>query len=243
VAAILVTIMQPAYLPWLGYFDRILASELFVVLDHVRVDLNSRTKFANRNRVRTKEGWSWLTVPLQTKGHALELNKLSINNAQPWQSKHWQTIQHCYGKARHFSDYAAELKSFYERPVENLVQLTKPMTEYFLRALSIGVPVYYSSQLPIAGEKQDLIVNICKHFGATGYLSGPFGRDYLNAEQFERMGIDLQFHDYQHPQYPQCWPGFEPFMAIIDLLFNCGGDAREIFRSPQSISRKAALQS
>jgi hypothetical protein len=224
---VIVTIMQPAYLPWLGYFHRVALSDLFIVLDHVQIDKNSKTGFAHRNKVRTKEGWCWLTVPLKTKGqHAnLFLNKIEIANDQPWAAKHWATIRHCYAGAPHFGQHSPALEQFYARPWERLADLARETTRYQLDAFTIHTPMRFSSEMGVPGAKDELILNLCRAVGASVYVSGPFGRDYLKPEPFNEAGIRVVFHDYRHPTYPQVYPGFQPYMAALDLLLNCGPDS------------------
>jgi hypothetical protein len=219
--------MQPAYLPWLGYFHRVALSELFILLDHVQIDKNSKTGFAHRNKVRTKEGWCWLTVPLKTKGQHgnLFLNKIEIAKDQPWAAKHWATIRHCYASAPYFAPHSPALEQFYSRSWERLADLAREITRYQLDAFAIRTPVRFSSEMGVPGTKDELILNLCRAVGASVYISGPFGRDYLKLGPFDEAGIRVVFHDYQHPTYPQVYPGFQPYMAALDLLMNCGPDS------------------
>jgi hypothetical protein len=232
---VIVSIMQPAYLPWLGYFHRIGVSDLQIVLDHVEIDRNSKTKFANRNKVRTKDGWVWLTVPLKTKGEFgnLQINRLGISDDERWAQKHWQTIRHNYAKAPYFAQHAAFFEGIYNRRWDRLVDITREITAYLLAVFGISTPVRWSSTMDVAGTKDELILNLCRAVGATVYMSGPFGRDYLHEERFQAAGIKVVYHDYVHPTYPQVFPGFEPAMAAIDLLFNCGPKSREILLTGQ----------
>lgn len=227
----IVSIMQPAYLPWLGYFHRILSSDLLIVLDNVQLDTSSKTRFTNRNKVRTREGWTWLTVPLKTKGKygALEINALETDEAARWREKHGRTLSHCYSRADHFAEHSPFFEAFYGKPWHLLNDAMKESTGYLLkRGFALETPCLYSTDLRIEGQKDDLILNLCMAVKATCYLSGPFGRDYLDAGKFRKAGIELRFHDYQHPQYRQAFPGFEPYMSAVDLLFNLGPDARSV---------------
>jgi hypothetical protein len=237
----IVTIMQPAYLPWLGYFHRIALSDLFIVLDHVQIDRNSKTGFAHRNKLRTKEGWAWLTVPLKTKGKhgQLYLNELEIAD-QDFRAKHWGTIRHNYSKAPFFAEHAAALESIYAQPWERLVPLACELMKYQLEALGITTPLRFSSEMAVEGNKDELIVNLCRAAGASAYISGPFGREYLKPEAFAEAGIRLVFHDYVHPTYPQAQGGFEPYMAALDLLLNAGPQSAAILQSG-NIDRAAIL--
>jgi hypothetical protein len=228
----IVSIMQPAYLPWLGYFDRIARSDLHIVLDHVNLDANSKTKFANRNKVRTPDGWGWLTVPLQTKGRhgELFLDQAEIAADSPWRQKHLGALVGNYTRARHFADHREFFTGVYGREWNRLIDLTTVTTEYLHRAFGLACPTVRSSTMGVGGEKDALILNLCRAAGATTYLSGPFGRDYLDPAAFAAAGIELAFHDYTHPQYAQAFPGFEPFMSAVDLLFNHGAASLGLLR-------------
>jgi hypothetical protein len=219
--------MQPAYLPWLGYFDRIYRSDVFIVLDHVQMDQNSKTKFTNRNKIRTSNGWAWLTVPLKTKGKHGEafINQLEIVDDSGWRQKHWGSLANAYARAPYFKDHKPYFESVYQKPWCLLNDVMSDTFNYFMKSLGLTRTILYSSQLNVAGHKDDLILNLCREVKADVYISGPFGRDYLNAGSFREASIELQFHDYAHPTYRQCYQGFEPFMSIVDLLFNHGPES------------------
>ena len=228
----IVSINQPAYLPWLGYFHRIAMSDAHIVLDHVQVEKNS---FANRNKVRTAQGWCWLTVPLRTAGRFgdLAMNQVEIANDRPWREKHWATLRLNYAKAPFFSKHVLFFDDVYRRHWTKLTDLVWLVTEYLLDAFEIRTPIYFSSKLDVVGKKDELLLNLCQRLGADVYLSGPLGRDYLHEEFFRGQGIAVRYDDYDHPTYNQAYPGFEPFMTALDLLFNQGPNSREIMMSAQ----------
>jgi hypothetical protein len=232
----IVSIMQPAYLPWLGYFDRIAISDLHIVLDSVMLERSSKTRFTNRNKIRTPEGWAWLTVPIRTarRGQPL-IQEVEIDNEQPWTGKHWRSLAQTYSKAPFFAEHRAWFEAYYQRSWTCLAPLLRESTEYLLDAFHIGTPRLYSSELKILGQKSDLILSICRYVGAKAYLSGPFGRDYLDHDAFAAAGIELIFHDYSHPVYSQVHPGFEQYMSAIDLLFNHGQTSRVIMTEYKDI--------
>lgn len=219
-----VSIMQPAYLPWLGYFDRLAQSDLHIVLDHVLIDLNSHTKFANRNKIRTQAGWMWLTVPIKTKGlrDQLFLNTIEIVEGNDWARKHWNAIKASYSRAPFFKDHVDFFEDAYARPWKLLHELARHTTSYLSRALGLETKTVSSSTMGIASHKDELILDLCRTVGATTYISGPFGREYLRESLFTEAGIRVKYHDYPHPNYPQVFSGFEPFVSAVDLLFNCG---------------------
>jgi hypothetical protein len=226
----IVSINQPAYLPWLGYFHRIAISDLHIVLDHVQFEKNS---FSNRNKVRTPTGWCWLTVPLKTSGKfgALPLNRVEIAEGARWEVKHRSTLAQNYAKAPFFAAHAPAVEGWYRQSWTRLADLTRETTRYQLDALGIRTPLLFSSQMKVDGAKDELVLNLCKEVGATMYLSGPLGRNYLRPELFTAAGIRVVFQDYVHPTYPQVFPGFELYMAALDLLFNCGPESSQVLGS------------
>ncbi len=223
----LISINQPAYLPWLGYFHRIAISDVHVVLDHVQFEKNS---FANRNKIRTKDGWCWVTVPLLTKGRFgnLALNTIEICNLSRWAEKHWKTIQSCYSRAPYFNDHKSFFEKIYSQNWFLLIDLIKQTTTYLLSALGINTPLIFSSELDVHGSKDELILDICEKTGADTYLSGPLGKNYLREDFFLEKDIKVNYQNYSHPSYEQVFNGFEAYMTVLDLLLNYGTNSRQI---------------
>jgi len=229
----IVSIAQPAYIPWLGYFDRISKSDIHIVLDNVMMDGSSKTKFANRNKIRTPNGWSWLTVPLRAVSRSDEkaISDLEITSGMNWPEKHWKTMQSNYSRSAYYSNYSDYFKSFYQQTWIYLAPMLEESTRFLLQELGIQTQQLKSSKLSPRSKKSDLILELCLIVGATTYLSGPLGRDYLDVDAFEKAGIDLKYHDYIHPSYDQCFDGFVPYMSVVDLLFNHGEKSLEILTS------------
>lgn len=223
----IVSINQPAYLPWLGYFERIAVSDLHIVLDHVQFEKNS---FTNRNKVRTKEGSTWLTVPLSTKGRFgdLAINGLEFAANDPWAKKHWATLRQVYARAPFFARCAPAYEQLYAQAWPSFMPMVRALLEQQLRDLGIETPLRYSSEMNIGGTKSELVLNLCREVGATTYLSGALGKNYLDEASFAAAGIGVRYQDYQHPTYAQCQPGFAPYMCALDLLFNHGPASRDI---------------
>lgn len=225
--------MQPAYIPWLGYFDRISKSDIHIILDDVAMDKSSKTKFTNRNKIRTPNGWSWLTVPLQSVSRSDEkvIYDLKISSDNNWTEKHWKSIRSNYSRSPYYSRYSHFFEKFYGQEWTYLVSMLEESTRYLFQELGIQTQRLKSSELSPQSKKADLILELCTKVGATTYLSGPFGRDYLDEGAFKKAGIELQYHDYDHPRYNQSFDGFEPYMSIVDLLFNHGEKSLEILSS------------
>lgn len=230
----LVSIHQPAYLPWMGYIDKIARSDVFIYLDTVQFQKGS---FQNRNRILTANGPQWLTVPVETKGKLFDvpLKDLPIAAKQNWQRKHAAAIVQAYGKAPEFARLWPELVPYYSQPWDRLSDLCFAMLQTLLRLTGItSTRIIKASEMgTIEGQKGDLVLSLCQAVGATSYLSGSLGRDYVDLDDFATAGIDVRFQDYAHPVYPQKQDGFTPAMGLVDLLFNVPDPGAYFVPGPQ----------
>jgi len=223
----IVSINQPAFIPWLGYFHRIMKSDLHVVLDHVQFEKNSYT---NRNRIKTPNGPHWLTIPLITSGKFgdLAIDKIEIFNDGKWQKKISETIKQFYKRAPYFNTYFNDLESIINQEYKLLNDLLKRTNFFFFEILGITTPLKYSSEMQVEGVKNELVLNICLATGCTHYISGPLGKDYLAEEDFTKKNIRVLYHDFFHPVYKQLYGEFLPNLSVIDLIFNEGNNSGNI---------------
>jgi hypothetical protein len=225
----IVSIMQPAYLPWLGYFDRIAKSDLHIVLDTVQLEHQTKTSFTNRNRILTATGPIWLTVPVRTAGQPdTPIRSIEIATASPWARKHRASLHQAYCRAPYWAEHESFFTHCYEQPFTQLIDVLDLTTTHLLEALRVKTPLVRASTLGVRSTKGDLVVDLCEAVGATRYLSGPFGRNYLDPHRFDRAGIELVYHDYVHPEYSQGRGPFTPYLSAVDLLCWCGPASREI---------------
>jgi hypothetical protein len=227
-----IAIMQPTYLPWMGYFDIMDQVELFVFLDNVQFVKQS---WHVRNRIKTPKGLEWLTVPVMLHGRFGQLmNEAEIRKADFWK-KHTRTIEVNYGRAPYFQDYFYGLLSVFEQgnPWIHLVDLNIKLIEWLSEVLGVKNRSVHSSHLEVAGRRSSLIAAICRSLGATEYLSPIGSAAYLLGEiqEFTNRGIEVFFHNYKHPTYNQLFPPFLPFASVIDLIFNEGPRSMGIIRS------------
>ncbi len=226
---------QPNYLPYAGFFNKVMRADRFLVVDNVQFVKRGTFGWMHRNRIRTDspQGWDWLSVPVLTKGrHAQKVCEAAIDGSVPWARKHWRAIEWNYRKARFFGDYAADFQALYERPWKWFCDLSCAFIEMLMRQLGIPGGFERTSALGIAGESTGLVVAMCRATGADTYLSGVHGADYLDPAEFERNGLRLVFQEFAGPVYPQCRPGdFVPNLSVIDLLFNCGPESGRMLKS------------
>jgi hypothetical protein len=216
-----VAIHQPQYLPWLPYFTKIKESDVFILLDTVDFQKNG---LQNRNQIKTAKGAHWLTVPVQQK-LGQKIRDVKINNSDPWLRKHWQTIKQCYSKAASFNVYEKELEGLYAEEWSSLNELNIVIISMIMRWMNIRTPIVRSSQMKATGTASDLVVNLCLEAGATHYLSGIGGKNYLQPDAFRNVGIEIVYQPAVLPKlYPQLAPkaGFINGLSALDILLNCG---------------------
>ncbi len=223
----IITIHQPEYLPWLGFFDRIQKSDQLVLLDDVGYQKNG---FINRNKIKTAKGWQWITVPVLGRSPNQKINEVLIDNNQDWKSGHWKAMDFNYSKAPYFKKYADFFNELFKKEWLKIADLDAYLIKNIASFLGFKTKIIASSSLKTAGLKTERLVNICKEFDADTYLSGPGGRNYMDLEQFEKENIKVVFQDFNHPGYKQQFAsqGFLPNLSVIDLLFNCGEKSRDI---------------
>ena len=221
-------IMQPTYLPWMGYFDLIDQSDIFVFLDNVQFEKQS---WQQRNKIKTPKRAIWLTVPvLQSLGQ--KINEVKINNNSKWKEKHWKSIKYNYDKAPYFKRDFEFFEELYHTNWEYLVDMNIHVIEGVSKQLNIKKDFIKSSNMNIKGRKTELVVGICKELNADTYLSPLGSAVYIEENNlFEREGIKLEYQHFEHPNYKQLWGDFIPYMSVIDLLFNEGDKSLDIIRS------------
>ena len=215
---------QPEFIPYLGFFSKISKADLFVIVDHIQFN---KKYFQNRNKIKTREGWMWLTVPVITKGRfEQKIREVEINNSLNWQRKHWASITLNYQKAPFFKEHSGFFEEVYSKEWRLLSEFNEAFIRYILGQLELDVDVLKSSELGVTGQKTDLLIDICKKTGADTYLQGSGGRDYVEVEKFQDAGLKVVFQDFEPPTYPQQFGEFIPNLSIVDLLFNVGPEAK-----------------
>ncbi len=223
----IVSIHQPQYLPWLGYFDKIDKADVFVLLDDVQFKKN---EWQNRNKIKTAQGWQWLTVPV-TYQYPQRINEVGINNRDRWQHRQRQALLSNYRKAPFWHCLEGLLEEIFASEWQYISALNIHVVRRLAEVLGIGTPIHISSEIGTFPEDPDeRLIAITKHFGSETYLAGSGGRDYMDLQKYEKNGLNVLFQDFKHPQYQQLFGMFQPFMSVIDLIFNHGNESIHILR-------------
>jgi hypothetical protein len=230
VSAKKVAILQSNYIPWKGYFDLINMVDEFILLDDVQY---TRGHWRNRNQIKTPNGLNWLTIPVSVKGKLSQrIVDTKIADAR-WRTKHWKTIQQNYTKSKFFNLYKETFKNLYLGYEEDyLSEINCRFIKEICRLLGIKTKISWSMSYSAKGKKSERVISLCKAAGATVYLSGPAGKNYLTEDRFKEESIELQYTDYSgYKPYNQLFPPFCHTVSILDLLFNEGRNATHFMKS------------
>ena len=222
----IVTIHQPNYFPYPGFFQKVLLSDIYVVLNRAQFEFD----ITNRNKIITLEGsWSRISVPIKKGQKFFEIRNVEINNDQPWAEKNWDLICKSYDNSPFFDLYKGTLNSVFKKKWNLIFDLNFYTLKKVLEWLNIKTEIILDSELDVGGKSSEHLLNICKKLGATKYLSGPGGRDYLNEKIFEQNKIKVEYQKHDPVIYPQKYAkSFVPNLSILDLLFNMGSDSKKL---------------
>jgi hypothetical protein len=228
---------QPAYLPWHGYFARLLDAErsvLLVLLDHVQFSERGRQ---HRNYIRAPRGGPLrLTVPVRRHfGQAIT----AVRIADPdFAARHWRSLHDSYRHASYWDTYVRTLARVYQQSWTHLADLNIALTEFILDALALPVTVLRSSELAPTGTKTAMLIDLCQRLNTQVLRIGTGGsRSYLDAALIEQAGITVEVAGYTHPRYPQGAGPFTPKLAGLDALLYCGPGATDLLRRGTSLDR------
>lgn len=220
-------IHQPNYIPWLGYFYKIYQSDIFVFLDDAQF---SNEGMHNYCYIKTPQGSFRLKIPVkQSLGN--KINEVQTRYELKWNEKHLKTIEFNYRRAKNFREVYYDISELIGKEYLSLASMNSSIIKFIAGKLGIITRYINSSELDIAGEKEERILKICNKLGSEIYYSGTGAKAYQNEENFNSHGIELRYSVFNPFKYPQLWDGFQPNVTIIDFLMNCGYDWERVINS------------
>lgn len=233
-------IMQPTFLPWIGYFDLIDQADIFVFLDTVQFEKQS---WQQRNRVRTPNGLEWLTVPVYITGRFGQTIREVEIKTDVFPEKQIKTLQCHYSKTPYFDEYWPELEAILHSAKQDrsLARLNMSFICWLAGLLGISSRFVLASDLNVENRRSERLVGILKNIGADRYLSPRGSMEYLlqDREVFAQAGIPILFQTFVHPEYRQRYAPFEIGASAIDMLFNEGAAGTAgLMRSGRGLSER-----
>lgn len=219
-----ISIHQPNYLPFIGFFQKMALSDIFVILDTVQF---SKDSFTQRTKIRTKEGWIWLTIPINRKYDFQPIKDVSLPSDSKWAKKHKMSLLSNYSKCKYvdeefINEYYSSLEKY-----KTLQEFNEFGIFYLKDKFNIKTRIVRASELDLDNslKSTDLLIDIVTKLNGDTYISGSGGANYLDESKFADNDLTLKYFKFKPFEYMQKWDGFEPFMSAIDLFFNCGSQS------------------
>lgn len=218
----IITIHQPNYLPYPGFFDKMRDADIFVIYDDAQFN---KEDFQHRNKIRIFHGWKWLTIPVEKKLIPIKEIKIRnelMNKDLKWSDAQFKEIKESYLDTPYYDKYENKLEEIYMNTYDKLIDLNLDIIYFLMDAFKIKTKLVFSSELGLTSRSTQRLIEIVESLGGDTYLSGSFGKNYLDISLFKEKNIKLEFQDFKHPVYKQNYEGFIPNMSSIDALFNIG---------------------
>lgn len=227
-----VAIHQPNFMPWLGYFHKLIHCDIFIFLDDAQFPRGK--SFTSRVTIKTPTGPAWLTVPVKGKGDMSPIKDVLTNDTVAWKKKHLRTLEACYGRTAFFQNHFPFIEQAYQKDCRVLADFNMKLITTLAGCFSSVTRMVKASELGVEDSGSlGRLIKLVKSVGGTQYLTGT-GKGslrYLDEEAFAREGIEVLYQSFVHPVYPQQWGEFLPNLSAIDLLFNCGKEGKKFLQA------------
>ncbi|MCQ2451378.1 MAG: WbqC family protein [Clostridia bacterium] len=220
----IVGIHQLNYFPWVGYFDKVEKSDIFIIMDEVQLITDS---YMQRNRVLNQSGQpSWLSVSFQKENFRdKKFSEIKLNDSVDWQKRQKDFLVGTYNTAPYFSEVLNLISPIFENKYDTLFEVNKKAFDIIIDMLDIKTKVILQSSLDYdrTAKKNDLVLELCKAVNADCYFSGAGAKKYMDETPFAAAGINVVYQNYLPFEYPQKFNSeFMPGLSILDVLLNCG---------------------
>ncbi|MFH1004440.1 MAG: WbqC family protein [Bacteroidota bacterium] len=224
-----ISIIQPCFVPWLGYFEQIALSDVFVYLDDVQY---TKKDWRNSNQLKTPNGVKNIYVPVCNPSRDTLIKDVYISYNEKWEDNILNKLREWYKKSPHYEEIIELIKPILLGKYEKLVELNFHLNNVILNYIGITIPIHFASGIPrnIDG-KNERIIEVCKSFNADILYDGKAAQAFIDIELFKKHGITVIFQHYQHTPHKQLWGEFVPYMSILDALMNEGKRTKEIILS------------
>lgn len=215
-----ISISQPTLFPWIGYFNMIKNSDVFVFLDNVKF---KKQTWHMRNRLKSSskvnEAEFWVRIPTKLPKTNTMIKDVYIDNTQDWKQKHLDNFQYNYGSS--YEDVLF-LKELYHKDWDKIGAFNIEFITRCCEYLEIPTALVCASELNVTGTKSHLVLDICKQLDADQLLANHGSEEYLEKDKaiFDSEDIGITFHNYQHSKYNQSGKVFLENLSVLDLLFS-----------------------
>jgi hypothetical protein len=231
----IISMMQPYFFPYLGYFQLIAQSDVFVFRDDVQY---IKAGWINRNRILDASGReAWITLPVTAASHRLTIGERAYQLGVEHRRRILRQVEGAYFGSPNFRDALPLVHEVMQFGDANVATFNINLLEAVTRRLGLHVRFARASDLPnprqLAGQSR--VIDICARFGATNYVNPVRGRSLYEAQAFEDCGVELGFLKTAL----DARPGVYPYLSVIHTLMTEGNAAiREQLASHQVVSAR-----
>jgi hypothetical protein len=223
----LVCIHQPDFAPYLGFFDRLLDADIFILLDDAQF---LRRGWHHRDKIKTQNGPDWLTLSIEKCPRETPINQVRLSASAEWREANLNLLAENYREAACYAEVIPGIASLYASNRQSLLDFNLAFLDLAFGYFDLRPRIVMASSLNVATARNQRLIDLVKAVGGTRYLSGTGALAYLDAALFEQAGIGLTIQNFKHPAYPQLHGAFEGHLSCLDLFLNCGTDAKRILR-------------
>jgi len=221
---------QPSFIPWPGFFARLMASDKMVLLDNTL--FAQGFTFVNRNRIKSPEGELWITVPIKKRGlERQKIRDLVIYQKEYWAKKFLLTLEHCYKKSIFFNNIYDPVFEVLNENENNFLNMVFPILNHLKTSFNIKNEFILQTSTGIEGCGTDLLLKIAMQLGATEVLLPYPAQNLIEWNKFKKKEIKVKFIKFFSPVYPQFWGNFAGNLSAIDLLFCSGKESHKLLET------------
>lgn len=222
-------VSQPMFLPWGGLFEQVRLADVFIHYDDVQMPQGR--SFMSRVQIKSANGISWLTVPIDHASSGKLINETVLVRSEEWRAKHLRTIRHAYARRPYFNVMFELVEKIYSRPTEHLAEFNINAIEQIAEWLGLAPRFMRSSAMGVAGASTERLVALCGAADCDIYVTGHGALNYLDHQQFEDKHMSVRYMDYRKVPYEQGHGEFTPYVSILDAIANCGERACDLLCS------------
>lgn len=223
-----VVIHQPDFMPYLGFFDRLIHADIYVVLETAQYVSRG---WMNRDKIKTAKGEQWFTVNVKKAPQTTPIKEIMLFEDEGWKKNNLGLLHDNYRKAPYYNEIMPYIKELYAGTYKYFWDFSFASIKMLINLFDIDIEIVFASDLNPQGKNNRMLVDILNKVEAKTYLSGVGAENYYDPQVFEEAGIKVIWQDFKHPVYPQQFGEFIPYLSSIDLLFNCGIEkSRKILR-------------
>ncbi|MDA7531534.1 WbqC family protein [Akkermansiaceae bacterium] len=209
-------------MPWLGFFKKVLNSDIFCVLDHVVNNPRDSAFWCRRVRILLDGKEHWLSIPIQKEKGVLvkPINTMVLGDNK----KALKQIYSAYAKLDYYDDYKYLVEDYFNSDVSSLVKRNMNFIEDVLNLLEYDGKLVYSSCIVDSKlASNNMLVKIVKELGGDTYLAGDGAKGYQDNKIFSSNNVQVIYNNFNGLEYKQAGDkNFVGGLSVIDALFNIG---------------------